>query len=284
MLLNRPPLMSEVRYAFDNLYIHHLDGKGSVMEFVKKLILPFILLAIWWALAEAGLLNPFLMPAPGKVLETAIFLAQKGLLYQHLTASLYRVLFGFLITFIVAFPFGAFLALHKKTYYYLEPILEFVRHLPPIALIPVLILWLGIGELPKLAVIILASFFPVFLNTMSGISGCDDKLLEVGRIFAFTEWEQFFKIRLPQAMPQILLGMQLGLGYSWRSLIGAELIAASSGIGYMIMEAEQLSRPDIILVGIFSIGLLGYFIDLLFLIISEKLFQQNMREDILWPE
>jgi len=254
------------------------------MKYLHKLILPLFLLLLWGIGSRAGWFNSYLLPAPSTVWDAALGLLQKGSLFQHLSVSLYRVLAGFLISFAIAFPFGVFMALHKKTYSAFMPLLEFIRHLPPIALIPLLILWLGIGEPPKLTVIILAAFFPIFLNTISGIANCDPKLLEVGKIFAFTAREQFFRIRLPQAVPQILVGMQLGLGYSWRSLIGAELIAASSGIGYMIMDAEQLSRPDIILVGIFSIGLLGCLIDFLFLIISEKILRQNIRKDEVWPE
>lgn len=122
----------------------------------------------------------------------------------------------------------------------------------------------GNREAPKIAVIILAAFFPIFLNTLNGVIGCDQKLLEVGHIFKFTAKEKFLKIILPSAMPSVIVGMRLGLGYSWRALIGAELIAASAGIGYMIMDAEQLSRPDIIIVGIMTIGVLGYLIDYLF--------------------
>lgn len=254
------------------------------MKYCKRLLLPLLLLAAWWAGAEWGWFNTYLLPSPVKVFSTAVVLTKKGLLYQHLKASLLRVVAGFLITFAIAFPLGIAMALRKNYYDYLEPVLEFIRHVPPIALIPLLILWLGIGEPPKLAVIILASFFPVFQNTMSGIANCDVKLLEVGKVFAFTERELFWLIILPQALPQILVGMQLGLGYSWRSLIGAELIAAASGIGYMINEAERLSRPDIILVGILAIGLLGYFIDYLFLVLGERLLHQKERKEIIWPE
>ena len=162
--------------------------------------------------------------------------------------------------------------------------LEFVRHVPPIACIPMLILWLGIGEASKIAVIILAAFFPIFLNTLNGVVNCDPKLLEVGDIFGFSVLEKFFKIILPSAMPYVTVGMRLGLGYSWRALIGAELIAASSGIGYMIMDAEQLSRPDIIIVGIIAIGLLGYVIDLLFFSLTAKLYNWNKEESKSWQE
>jgi sulfonate transport system permease protein len=158
---------------------------------------------------------------------------------------------------------------------YCWPILEFLRHVPPLAAIPLIILWFGIDEGSKLVIIFLASFFPLFLNTYSGIKGCDRKLLEVGRSLHFTAWQQARLIQLPAALPAIAVGLQLSLGYSWRALIGAELIAASSGIGYMILDAEQMSRPDIVLVGLFAIGIVGSLIDWLFLALTNKILPWN---------
>lgn len=136
-------------------------------------------------------------------------------------------------------------------------------------------LWFGLDEGSKLVIIFLASFFPLFLNTYSGIKGCDRKLLEVGRSLHFTAWQQARLIQLPAALPAIAVGLQLSLGYSWRALIGAELIAASSGIGYMILDAEQMSRPDIVLVGLFAIGIVGSLIDWLFLALTNKILPWN---------
>ena len=146
---------------------------------------------------------------------------------------------------------------------------------PGIPAIPLIILWFGIDEGSKLVIIFLASFFPLFLNTYSGIKGCDRKLLEVGRSLHFTAWQQARLIQLPAALPAIAVGLQLSLGYSWRALIGAELIAASSGIGYMILDAEQMSRPDIVLVGLFAIGIVGSLIDWLFLALTNKILPWN---------
>lgn len=233
-------------------------------KILKGLILPVSILIIWQLTSMTGVLNTYIIPPPVEILDTAIMLIKKGVLSKHLMVSMYRVFLGFVAAFILAFPTAVLVGIIQGLEYYLTPFLEFVRHIPPIACIPMLILWLGIGEAPKIAVIILATFFPIFLNTLSGVVNCDEKLLEVGDNFGFSVKEKFFKIILPSAMPSVIVGMRLGLGYSWRALIGAELIAASSGIGYMIMDAEQLSRPDIIIVGIVTIGLLGYIIDFFF--------------------
>jgi sulfonate transport system permease protein len=125
-----------------------------------------------------------------------------------------------------------------------------------------LILWFGIGEGSKLVIIVMATFFPIFLNTVQGVSQCDKRLLEVADVFGYTRPQELRYVVLPSALPYVLTGMRLGLGYSWRSLIAAELVAASSGLGYMILDAQQLSRPDVILVGILVIGCLGSIMDL----------------------
>ncbi len=240
------------------------------MKIVRGLFIPFIIITIWCVGSALHIFNDYIIPSPLSVGSAAYTLIKSGVLFKHLTVSFYRVFIGFIITFAVAFPFAILVGMNEKARPYLEPILEFNRHIPPIALIPILILWFGIGELSKISVIFLATFFPIFSSTLNGITNYDKKLLEVGEVFQFSSKDKFFKIILPQAVPSILTGVQLGLGYSWRALMGAELIAASSGIGYMIMDAEQLSRPDIIIVGIFSIGILGYVIDYIFLKLTNK--------------
>lgn len=233
--------------------------------FIRGLYIPGILLVIWLLGSSLHGWNTYIMPSPKTTWDTALRLAFSGILFKHVAASLYRVLAGFLIAFMLAFPLGIVLGMIKKSNSYLYPLLEFIRHVPPLAMIPMLILWFGIGEASKLVVIILAAFFPVFLNTLNGVLNCDRRLLEVGISLDFDPLQQFRRIVLPAAFPYIMAGMQLGLGYSWRALIGAELIAASSGIGYMILDAEQLSRPDIMIVGILTIGIFGSIIDLLFI-------------------
>lgn len=231
---------------------------------LKGLVIPGIVLLFWFLGSGFNLWNPYILPSPVKTLETGYQLAASGVLLKHAAVSLYRVFAGFGISFVFAFPLGIVIGMNKKLINYFEPILEFIRHIPPLATIPMLILWFGIGEAAKLIVIVLAAFFPTFLNTLNGVLNADVKLLEVGRSFGFNAREQFLRIILPASLPYILVGMRLGLGYSWRALIGAELIAAASGIGYMILDAEQLSRPDIIIVGVLTIGILGSVIDFLF--------------------
>ena len=245
------------------------------MKRFKGAVIPVLLLIIWWIVTKMNMVNAYLLPSPERIFDTFVNLLGSGTLIMHIKASLLRIFLGFVITVSGAIPLAVVVALNKRVYDYLQPILEFIRHIPPISLIPLLILWLGIGEASKLTIIILATFFPVFLNTVSGIANADEKLEEVGIVFNFNKKDILTKIIFPQALPSILVGLQLGLGYSWRSLIGAELVAASTGIGYMIIEAEQLSRPDIIIVGILAIGILGFIVDNIFLRITNKFIAWN---------
>ncbi|MGE4299302.1 MAG: ABC transporter permease [Desulfovibrionaceae bacterium] len=231
---------------------------------LKALSVPLAILLAWSVCSGLGLLNDFFLPPPWRVVETAMALLRDGVLLPHIATSMGRVLVGFLITTAFAFPLGVLVGLVRAARDVLEPPLEFLRHVPPLALTPLLVLWCGIGETSKLAVIILATFFPIFLNTASGVAHCDNKLIEVGKIAGLGRMAIVLRIILPASLPSILTGLRLGLGFSWRALIGAELLAAAAGLGYMIIEAEQFARTDIVLVGILTIGTLGYAMDLAF--------------------
>ena len=206
-----------------------------------------------------------MLPGPGQVWTAFLKMAQSGQLLAGTAVSLRRVLIGFLIAFFLAFILGAAASAWPGWQEYYGPYLEFLRNVPPLSLIALLILWFGIGETSKLIIIVLASFFPMFLNIRKGFSSCDEKLLEVGPAFGLNRRSRFLRIVLPHALPDILVGMRIGLGYSWRAIIGAEMIAAASGLGYLILDAQQMSRSDKVIVGILAIGLVGVLCDRLFL-------------------
>ena len=140
-------------------------------------------------------------------------------------------------------------------------------------MIPLLILWCGIGETTKTVIIVLASFFPMYLSIVKGFTGCERKLLEVGEVFGYTPFEKFRYIILPSAMVDIFVGMRIGMGYSWRAIIGAEMVAASTGLGHMILFSQQMSRTDKVIVGILVIGIVGFLTDRMFGILIKKLWK-----------
>jgi sulfonate transport system permease protein len=225
--------------------------------------IPLAILFFWWYGAKSGWWSAFLLPGPFVVMESFFRLAQNGELVRNISSSLTRIVNGFSVSALAALVVAFVCGIYRPFFRAICPTLEFIRHVPPMAMIPMLILWFGIGEVSKLAIIVLAAFFPIFLNTVQGISQCDKRLLEVAQVFGYTRPQRLRYVVLPSALPYVLTGMRLGLGYSWRSLIAAELLAASSGLGYMILDAQQLSRPDVIMAGIFVIGCLGSLMDIL---------------------
>jgi sulfonate transport system permease protein len=190
--------------------------------------------------------------------------------FEDIYISYLRVLQGFFIATLLAFLLAMVRVTLPKYNDYYESIAQFLKNVPPLSLIPLLILWLGIGETTKISIIVLTSFFPIYLNTVKGFESCDKKLLEVGEVYGYSKVSSFFKIRLPYAMSDILVGMRIGLGYSWRAIISAEMIAASTGLGHMILFAQQMSRTDKVIVGILVIGVVGYITDRLFALIIDK--------------
>lgn len=237
---------------------------------LKGYIIIILIFALWCIGSINNYWSSYILPSPKAVFKSAISLMISGVLFKHIGQSLIRILSGFFITLTLAIPLGFLFGMNKRIYTYFKPILEFIRHTPPLALVPMLILWFGIGEKSKLIIIVLASFFPVFLNTMKGVESCDKKLIEVGKIFNLSKRDIFFKIAVPSSLPNILVGMRLGIGYSWRAIIGAEMIAASSGLGYIILDGQQLSRSDVVIVGILSIGILGSLMDYIFSLLVQK--------------
>ncbi len=240
-------------------------------------ITPFIgiliVICAWFVVSKLGIFSTYVLPTPQKVFISFLKMLQTGEIFVDVIISFGRVLKGFLIAFVLAFVLGMFRILVPVAEKYYEYIVQFFRNVPPLSLIPLLILWCGIGEMTKTLIIVLASFFPMYLNIVKGFTGCDKRLLEVGNVFGYSRLEQFTKIVLPYASADILVGMRIGMGYSWRAIIGAEMVAASTGLGHMILFAQQMSRTDKVIVGIFVIGIVGLVTDKMFGMVMKRLFK-----------
>jgi sulfonate transport system permease protein len=183
------------------------------------------------------------------------------------------------VSFVLAFVGGVMAAYLPDRSGYLRHLTNFMRNVPPISLISLLILWFGIGETSKLIVIVLASVFPMYLNISKGFQECDVKLIEVGRSMGFGPVKIFRRICLPYAREDILVGLRTGLGYCWRALIGAEMFAAASGLGYTIVYAQQMSRSDKVIVGILLIGIIGCVSDWLFSLLIRAVCKGGIKND-----
>lgn len=243
-----------------------------------KAVLILAVLIAWTAACRLGIWSEYLLPSPGRVLKALEQMCLSGELADSIGVSLRRVAEGFFSAFGAALVLGILNGLWPRLADWSRPVIEFLRGIPPLSLIPLLILWCGIGERSKVLLIFLAAFFPMFLSVEKGISGCSRQLLEVGRSFRFTSWQLFRCIILPNAVPDILVGMQIGLGYSWRAIMGAEMIAASSGLGYLILDAQYMARTDKVIGGILVIGVIGSFCSWLL----ERLIRPFLRNGALY--
>ena len=242
-------------------------NKSKILKTSLSII---ILISIWTIVTEMGLISSYILPSPLKVLDSFIKMVQSGEIFEDIYISFVRVIKGFFIATLCAFILAMVRIVLPKYSDYYESIVQFLKNVPPLSLISLLILWFGIGETTKIGIIVLTSFFPIYLNTVKGFVSCDKKLLEVGQVYGYSKTNSFLKIRLPYAMSDILVGMRIGLGYSWRAIISAEMIAASTGLGHMILFAQQMSRTDKVIVGILVIGVVGYLTDRLFAFIIDK--------------
>jgi sulfonate transport system permease protein len=235
-----------------------LVGLGQALQgAIRRSIAFIVLLLAWHLVSRLGLASAFLLPSPERVAVTAVELLRDGSLLRNAAVSMSRVLSGYGLAVALALPVAVLFTLAPALRRALNPPLEFLRQIPPLALIPLLILWLGIGEAQKLGVVTLTCFFPIFLGTLDGLTRVDPRLVEVGRVCGLQRGGIVWRIVLPAAMPAIVTGLRIALGLSWRALVGAELIAASVGLGYMIVDAQNMARTDIVLVGVVVIGALG---------------------------
>ena len=237
---------------------------------LSKFYFPLFICFLWWFCAEFQLVNSFLLPHPQSVFKAFWVLLENGILLRHISVSLGRTFIGFFFATVTALGLAFLFYALPKTYPFFKTTLQFIQHIPPLAMLTLLILWFGIGESSKLVMIFLASFFPIFINTFNGLNKCDPKLIEVGTVIPMSRKEIFFRILIPATLPYITIGLKLGMVYAWRSLIGAEFIATSTGLGYLVLDARELSRTDIVMVGLLCFGLIGLIIDQLFSFILSK--------------
>ncbi|WP_428912512.1 ABC transporter permease [Niallia sp. Krafla_26] len=233
-----------------------IKGKKVNTVMLRGVVVPLIMIIIWQLVGTFFEIPKTVLPTPLDILQTFQALIVSGELASHLQISLTRAVIGFLIGAGLGLLFGAITGLSNLIEQYVDPTLQMLRTIPHLALTPLFILWFGLGELSKVLLIGLGAFFPIYVNTLSGIRGVDKKLFDVARILEFSKRKQITKLIFPAALPNILLGVRLSLGAAWLGLVVSELMGASEGIGYLIMDARQFSRTDVVFVGIilFAVG------------------------------
>jgi ABC-type nitrate/sulfonate/bicarbonate transport system permease component len=235
----------------------------------ERLLIPLVLILIWQGLSSIQIIPSYKLPSPIEIVlgfkDLLIVGVPPGnLLHNHMLYSLYRVALGYAIAALLAIPLGLLMGWSPGLLRMIRPLFELVRPIPPLAWIPIAILWFGIGIKSAAFIIFLGAFFPILLNTISGVLSIHPILIEAARTLHAREKDIFLKVLLPGAVPSIFVGMRIGIGIGWMTLVAAEFTGVKEGygLGYMIMTARDIQRPDEILAGMLVIGVIGLLIDI----------------------
>ncbi|MCM3477875.1 MAG: ABC transporter permease subunit [Caldibacillus thermoamylovorans] len=238
-------------------------------------VLPVVVIILWQVLGQYKIIASSILPTPLEVIDASIRLWESGELQQHILISTQRALTGFiiggLIGFILGLLNGTVLFFEKTT----DTTVQMIRTIPHLALIPLVILWFGIGESAKVFLVALGVMFPIYINTFNGIKNVDRKLIEMGSIYGLTKWKLFSNIILPGALASILVGVRYALGVMWTSLIVAETIGTDAGIGYLATNAREFMQMDIVVLTIVVYAILGKLSDVIAKLFEHQLLKWN---------
>lgn len=226
-------------------------------------VVPAGFLLLWQALGGAGVLSSRILPTPLSVGAAFLELVRNGLLFDYIGTSTMRALIGFFIGGGIGFLLGLLNGMFPLAEKLIDTSMQMIRNIPHLALIPLVILWFGIGEEAKLFLVALGVVFPIYLNTFHGIRSVDHGLIEMGRVYGMRWREMYGSVVLPGALPSILVGIRYGLGIMWITLIVAETISADSGIGYMAMNAREFMQMDVVVLSILLYAVLGKLSDVI---------------------
>ncbi len=253
------------------------DASASRAQAVqwRSLLLPWLpplgLLAVWQWLSATGIVSTAIVPAPLDIWNAARQLAERGELQHDILVSLRRVAIGFSIGAASGLLLGLVVGLFVVARDLLDRSLQMVRTIPHLALVPLMILWFGIGEEPRLILVAMGSLFPVYINTVGGIRNVDPRLIELGRSYGLGRAELVWSIILPAALQPILVGIRYALGVAWLTLVVGETIASRDGVGYLVQNARELLRIDIIMLAIILYAIAGWLSDLVTRLIEQRL-------------
>jgi len=238
---------------------------------LRGLILPVLLLVLWELGGRAGLLPPNKYSSPSAVFNEMWGLAASGELAGHIAITLYRVFIGFVAGIVVATVLGSLTGYSKLARELLDPTIQALRNVPSIAWVPLFIVWLGIYETSKITLIAVGVFFPVYLNLMSGIQNVDRKLVEVGRMYRLSGFKLVQRVLLPATLPSYLVGLRSGLGLGWMFVVASELMGASRGLGYLLIDGQMTGRVQVVIGSIVLFAILGKLTDLALARLSRRL-------------
>ncbi len=261
--MNRPALRAQVISSDESLALPgqltpwRKTARSPLQPWrIAGLLLPFAFLGLMEILVRTHVVPEHLVPAPSTIAETLWQLGGERLA-RHIGVSSLRVFAGFAIGALVAIFFGAAMGLSRRIDALLDPSFQALRAIPSLAWVPVLLLWMGIDEAPKITLVAIGAFFPVHLSVVAGIRGVDRKLIELGEVNRLSQRALFMRILLPASLPQIFTGLRTGLSLAWMFMVAAELIAATRGLGYLLSDGRETGRPDLVFGAILLLALLG---------------------------
>ncbi|MFC7779131.1 taurine ABC transporter permease TauC [Pantoea sp. GbtcB22] len=236
-------------------------------QFSLSLLSVGLLLLLWWAITALGLVAPLFLPPPQVVLQKLILIASPqgfmdATLWQHLGASVARMLVALFFAALIGIPVGIAMGLSPAIRGLLDPLIELYRPVPPLAYLPLMVIWFGIGETSKILLIYLAIFAPVTLSTLAGVKNAQQVRIRAAQALGASRWQLLRYVILPGALPEILTGLRIGLGVGWSTLVAAELIAATRGLGFMVQSAGEFLATDVVLAGIAVIALIAFGLEL----------------------
>jgi sulfonate transport system permease protein len=244
--------------------------RRTSMAWLRRWVSPLVILLCWQALSSAGILPKNVLAAPVQIFSTAAGLLADGTLQSATATSISRVLYGFVLGAAAGLALALVAGLSRIGEDAVDPPMQMLRTLPHFGLIPLFIVWMGIGETPKITLIAMGVAFPLYLNTFAGIRSVDRKFLEAAHTLNLTRRQRLQHVILPGALPQALVGLRQSLGVAWLSLIVAETVSADSGLGYLINDAREFLKTDVIVVGLAVYSLLGLLTDTLVRLIERR--------------
>jgi taurine transport system permease protein len=244
------------------------------MEKLISVLVVIAILLVWYLVTKFGNVNPHLIPSPGKVWDAALDIMKEGYkdisLIEHLGVSLRRLAVAFVLAAVIAVPLGLASGYSSKIRAIASPIVEFIRPLPPLAYYTLIILWMGIDDSSKVALLLIAAFAPIYIACMSAMQTVRRGYIDCARTMGASKWQIFILVSFPACLPQMFIGLRTAVGVAYTTLVAAEMVAAVKGIGWMVLDASRFLRSDVIFVGIFIMGFTGILLDQIVRIIGDK--------------
>ncbi|MGN8117750.1 ABC transporter permease subunit [Labrys sp. KNU-23] len=239
------------------------DGSSGLISLATAIVL----IALWFLVTETGWVKPLFLPSPLAVWDKFVLALTDGVsnstLAEHTMASLCRVVGAFLLALVTAVPIGILMGVNRFVRGLFDPIIEFYRPLPPLAYLPLIIIWLGIGEFPKVFLIYLAIFAPMAIAARAGVRSVSTEQIHAAYAMGGSRSQVISQVILKAALPEIFTGMRIGIGVGWTTLVAAEMVAANRGLGFMVLNAAENLESDTVIMGIFIIGIFAFAFDLL---------------------